>query len=96
MLGLDDPLFNFDYTFRFMRIFDANKLDLSKKIDLPLIHGVGDNDELFSIESAQELFDQISSNDKVFFIMKGVKHAVGFNEESFEDLINWMKVKFPI
>ncbi|MFX0010934.1 MAG: alpha/beta hydrolase [Candidatus Hermodarchaeota archaeon] len=96
MIGLDDPLFNFDYTLRFMRIFDANKLDFSKKILLPIIHGVGDNDELFSIDSAKELFDQLSSTDKVFFIMKGVKHAVGFNEENLEDLFNWLKVKFPI
>jgi acylglycerol lipase len=96
MLGLDDPLFNFDYTLRFMRIFDAKKLDFSKKILLPIIHGVGDNDELFSIDSAKELFDQLSSTDKVFFIMKGVKHAVGFNEKSLEDLFNWLKVKFPI
>jgi acylglycerol lipase len=96
MLGLDDPLFNFDYTLRFMRIFDANKLDFSKKILLPIIHGVGDNDELFSIDSAKELFDQLSSTDKLFFVMKGVRHAVGFNEESLEDLFDWLKVKFPI
>jgi acylglycerol lipase len=96
MLGLDDPLFNFDYTLRFMRIFDANKLDLSKQITLPIIHGVGDNDELFSIDSAKELFDQLSSTDKLFFVMKGVRHAVGFNEESLEDLFDWLKVKFPI
>jgi acylglycerol lipase len=96
MLGLDDPLFNFDYTLRFMRIFDANKLDLSKKINLPIIHGAGENDELFSVESAKELFNQISSDDKVFFVMKGVKHAVGFNEQSFDDLINWLKIKFPV
>ncbi|MFW9950891.1 MAG: hypothetical protein ACFFKA_12300, partial [Candidatus Thorarchaeota archaeon] len=94
--GLDNPLFNFDYTLRFMRIFDVNEIELSKKINLPIIHGIGDNDELFTIESAQELFNQISSDDKVFFVMKGVKHAVGFKEESFEDLINWMKNEFPL
>ncbi|NHJ25501.1 MAG: alpha/beta fold hydrolase [Candidatus Lokiarchaeota archaeon] len=96
MLGLDDPLFNFNYTFRFMRIFDAKKLELSKKIHLPIIHGIGENDELFSIESAQELFNQITTDDKVFFIMKGAKHALGFSEKSLDDLINWMKIKFKL
>ena len=93
MTGLDDPLFNFKYTLRFMKIFDAKKLNTTEKLKIPVILGVGDQDEIFTVESAQKLLDEIPSDNKKFFIISGGKHAV-FPEEGFIPLINWLKETF--
>ena len=92
--GLDDPLFNFKYTLRFMKLFSVKKFDLSEELDLPIILGVGELDELFSVESAKTLLEEINSNDKKFFTMPGAKHAEGFTEESFKKLQSWLTSKF--
>ena len=94
ILGLDDPLFNFKYTLRFMRLFDVKKFDMSEELDLPIILGVGEMDELFSVESAKSLLEEINSKDKEFFTMPGAKHAEGFTEESFKKLQSWLVSKF--
>jgi len=94
ILGLDDPLFNFKYTLRFMRLVSVQDLDLSEEIKCPVLLGVGEHDELFSVESAQSLLDEISCKDKKFFIMPGAKHAVEFTEESFKEIKSWLITKF--
>ena len=94
ILGLDDPLFNFKYTLRFMRLVSVQDLDLSEEIKCPVLLGVGEHDELFSVESAQSLLDEISCKDKKFFIMPGAKHAVEFTEESFKEIKSWLINKF--
>ncbi|MBY9014642.1 MAG: alpha/beta hydrolase [Candidatus Lokiarchaeota archaeon] len=94
ILGLDDPLFNFKYTLRFMRLVSVQDLDLSEEIECPVLLGVGEHDELFSVESAQSLLDEISCKDKKFFIMPGAKHAVEFTEESFKEIKSWLINKF--
>ena len=96
MLGLDDPLFNFKYTLRFMRLVGLKDLDFSEEIECPILLGVGEHDEIFSVESAQSLFDEISCKDKKFFIMPGAKHAVEFNEEVFNETKSWLKTKFSL
>ena len=93
--GLDDPLFNFNYTLRFMRLVSFKDLDFSEEIECPIILGVGEHDEIFSVESAQSLLDEIPSKDKKFFIMAGAKHAVEFSEEVFKEIKSWLSVKFP-
>ena len=92
--GLDDPLFNFKYTLRFMRLVSFQDLDFSEEIECPVILGVGEHDEIFSVESAQSLLDEIPSKDKKFFIMAGAKHAVEFSEEIFKDIKSWLSAKF--
>ncbi len=94
LLGLEDPLFNFKYTLRFMRLVSFQDLDLSEEIECPVILGVGEHDEIFSVESAQSLLDEIPSKDKTFFIMPGAKHAVEFTEAIFKDLKSWLITKF--
>ena len=94
ILGLDDPLFNFNYTLRFMRLVSFQDLNLSEEIECPIVLGVGEHDEIFSIESAQSLLDEIPSKDKTFFIMLGAKHAVEFTEEKFKDVKSWLIAKF--
>jgi len=94
LLGLDDPLFNFNYTLRFMRLVSFQNLDLSEEMECPIILGVGEHDEIFSVESAQSLLDEIPSKDKTFFIMAGAKHAVEFTEETFKEIKSWLSAKF--
>ena len=94
ILGLEDPLFNFKYTLRFMRLVSFKNLDLSEEIERPILLGVGEHDEIFSVESAQSLLDEISCMDKKFFIMPGAKHAVEFIEESFKEIKSWLIAKF--
>lgn len=93
--GLDDPLFNFNYTLRFMKLVKFQDLNFSEEIDCPIILGVGEHDELFSVESAQLLLDEIPCKDKKFFIMPGAKHAVDFTDEKFQELKSWLISKFP-
>jgi esterase/lipase len=92
--GLDDPLFNFNYTLRFMRLVSFQDLDFSEEIECPVILGVGEHDEIFSVESAQSLLDEIPSKDKKFFIMAGAKHAVEFSDDVFKELKSWLETKF--
>jgi len=94
ILGLDDPLFNFKYTLRFMRLVSIKDLDLSEEIDCPILLGVGEHDEIFSVESAQSLLDDISCKDKKFFIIPGAKHAIEFTEETFKEIKSWLNDKF--
>ena len=94
ILGLDDPLFNFKYTLRFMRLVGFKDLNLSEEIDCPILLGVGEHDELFSVESAQSLLDELPCNDKKFFVMPGAKHAVQFTEEKFKEIKSWLSSKF--
>ena len=94
ILGLDDPLFNFKYTLRFMRIISIKDLDLSEEIECPTLLGVGEHDEIFSVESAQSLLDELSCKDKKFFVIPGAKHAIEFTEESFKEIKSWLIAKF--
>ena len=94
ILGLDDPLFNFKYTLRFMRLVGFKDLDFSEEIDCPILLGVGEHDELFSIESAKSLLDELPCSDKKFFIMPGAKHAVEFTEDKFKEFKSWLNNKF--
>ena len=94
ILGLDDPLFNFKYTLRFMRLVGFKDLDLSEEIECPILLGVGEHDELFSVESAQSLLNELPCKDKKFFVMPGAKHAVQFTEDKFIEIKSWLNTKF--
>lgn len=92
MTGLDDPLYNFTYTLRFMRIFSAKKLKFPE-LTIPVIFGIGDHDEIFTVESAQSLFNEIPSDNKEFVVIPGANHAE-FPEGSFQELITWLTTNF--
>ncbi|MHA1328561.1 MAG: alpha/beta hydrolase [Promethearchaeota archaeon] len=93
MVGLDDPLFNFKYTLRFMKIFNLKNLKIPEKLEVPVIIAIGDNDEIFSIDSARDLFDKIPCSDKNLIIMPNTKHAE-FSSESFKELFALLMKKF--
>ena len=111
MIGVEDPLFNFAYSARFMSVLygapalagarmfregnlDSPNLRLRGKLRVPLLVGVGDQDELFSVEAARAFFDSIDADDKTFLAIPGAKHAV-FPPGSWAPLIAWALKKFP-
>ncbi|MFW9793566.1 MAG: alpha/beta fold hydrolase [Candidatus Thorarchaeota archaeon] len=93
MVGLDDPLFNFNYTFRFMRIVGLRDFVFPELGNMPFFVAVGDNDELFSVESCRELYDEIPSTNKMFHIAVGGRHAE-FPEGSMAPLGPWLDEQF--
>ena len=93
MTGLDDPLYNFSFTLRFMKIFNLNKVNFPGHLDIPVLLGIGENDELFTVESARSLFDEIPSGNKKFIILSGAKHAE-FPPDSWKELIEWLNSTF--
>ena len=93
MVGLDDPLFNFNYTYRFMKIVGLRDFTFPDLEDRPIFVGVGDNDELFSVEACRELFDEIPSTKKMFHIAIGGKHSE-FLPGSMDPLGLWLDQQF--
>jgi len=93
MVGLDDPLFNFRYTLRFMRIANIRDLEVPKELHIPFFVGIGDSDELFSVDSCRELFEEIPSDSKEFHVFPGGKHAE-FSEGSWVPLVTWLEKTF--
>jgi acylglycerol lipase len=93
MMGIDDPLFNFAYSPRFMTILNAKKVAFPPTIAVPIMMGVGEYDEIFSVEAARALFEEINASNKEFMIMPGAKHAV-FPEGSTNKLTTWLRENF--
>ncbi len=111
MTGAGDPLFNFDYSARFMsdlygapalrvaRMFregdlDSPNLKFRETLRIPLLVGVGEQDELFSVEAARSFFESIDAEDKEFLVVPGAKHAV-FPPGSWGPLVAWARREFP-
>ena len=93
MVGLDDPLFNFWYTLRFIRLVSFDDIEFPEKLDFPVFVGIGDSDELFSVDSCRELYEMIPSNSKEFYVAEGAKHAE-FPDSAWNPLVEWMDQKF--
>ena len=93
MVGLDDPLFNFNYTYRFMKIVSLRDFEFPNLENIPVFVGIGDNDELFSVEACRELFDEIPSSNKMFHVAVGGKHAE-FPPGSMDQLGIWLDDQF--
>ena len=93
MVGLDDPLFNFWYTLRFLRTLNPEKLKLPDTIDIPVYVGVGEMDELFAISSVESFADEINAQNKELHVIPGALHAV-FPEGSFNHLVEWLNRNF--
>ena len=93
MVGLDDPLFTFKYTLRFMRMVRFESVEFPEKLDFPVFVGIGDCDELFSVESCKELYELVPSDSKEFYISEGSKHAE-FPPGSWAPLIEWVEHNF--
>lgn len=76
-------------------IIDSPNLTPSGTIEIPLLVGVGDHDELFSVESSRALFDSLRANRKEFFVVPGGHHA-SFPPGSWTPIVDWMKRQYPV
>ncbi len=69
-------------------------LQFPDKLRVPLLVGVGEGDEVFSVEAERAFFDSIPADDKTFFEVPGATHAV-FPPGSWAPLVAWAREKFP-
>jgi len=72
---------------------DSPNLVVSGRLDIPVLVGVGDQDEIFPVDSVRALFDGIEWRRKEFIIIPGGRHAA-FPEGSLAQLIVWLRRSF--
>ncbi len=89
MTGLNDSLFNFKYTLRFLSMLNVKELKLAADLNIPVLVGVGDKDELFDVDKVKELYDAVPGNKKEFLVMKDTYHAK-IPTESWQQLVVWL------
>jgi len=80
---------------RMMRagLLDSPNLRFNRKLSVPLLLGVGDQDELFPVEGVKEFHDEIECDDKSFFVAPGAHHAT-WPSDSWGPLDEWLKHRF--
>lgn len=88
-----DPLFNFKYTLRFLTMLDVKQLRLPENMNIPVLVGVGDQDELFDVDKVKEFYDAVPGNKKEFLVMKNTTHAK-IPVESWEQVVAWLNKSF--
>lgn len=93
MIVRQDPLFNFHYTLRFLTMLDVKQLRLPKNLNIPVLVGVGDKDELFDIDKVKEFYNAVPGNKKEFLIMKNAIHA-RIPVECWEEVVAWLNKTF--
>ncbi len=97
MTGTDDPLFIFKYSPRFLNILSADrfmkKYQFPERLDFPVLVGIGEDDEIFTVETARAFFDEIPSEAKSFQVIPGAKHA---ETHAFcsPQVIDWLRQNF--
>jgi len=84
-----DTLFNFRYTLRFLTMMDVKKLRLPADLNIPVLVGVGDHDELFEVDKVKDFYNLIPGDKKEFFIMKNATHAK-IPVECWEEVVAWL------
>lgn len=89
----EDSLWNYRYTPRFVLMLDVKKLRLPADLNIPVLVGVGDNDELFAVDKVQEFYDMIPSTKREFFVMKNTTHAK-IPVEAWEEIVVWLDKTF--
>jgi len=89
MVVTKDTLFNFRYTPRFLTMMDVKELRLPKDLNIPVLVGVGDKDELFEVDKVKDFYNLIPGDKKEFFIMKNATHAK-IPLESWEEIVAWL------
>jgi acylglycerol lipase len=93
MIVSKDPLTNYRYTVRFLTMLDVKKLRLVNNLNIPVLVGAGDQDELFEVAKVKEFYDLIPGNKKEFLVMKNTTHA-RIPVESWEQVVSWLDKTF--
>jgi acylglycerol lipase len=74
-------------------VINSPNLRFREKLRIPLLVGVGENDELFTPQFVKEFFDEIDCDRKQFFVIPGARHAV-FPKDSWGPLASWLAKDF--
>jgi len=90
-----DTLFNFRYTLRFLTMMDVKKLRLPKDMNIPVLVGVGDHDELFEVDKVRAFYDSIPGNKKEFLVMEGATHAK-ISVANWEEVVDWLNRTYAL
>jgi len=73
---------------------DSPNLASFGKPGVPVLVGVGDQDELFSVDSAKAFYESIGCDRKAFFVIPGARHAA-FPPGSWGPLVAWLGKHYP-
>lgn len=95
MTGSNDSLFNFRYTLRFLTMLDVKQLRLPESLNIPVLVGIGDEDELFDIDKVKDFYNAVPGNKKEFLVMKNTTHAK-IPVESWGQVVTWLNKTFEI
>ena len=74
-------------------MLDVKKLRLPDSLNIPVLVGAGDKDELFEIDKVKDFYNLIPGNQKQFFVMKNATHAK-IQVESWEEIVVWLNNTF--
>lgn len=75
-------------------IVDSPNLTARRIEEMPVLVGVGDHDEIFSVESSRAFFDSLACPHKEFLVIPGARHA-GFPPGCWGPLVAWLTSHFP-
>jgi len=70
-------------------------LKLAGRPDLPVWAGIGDRDEVLTVEGAKEFCDGLDSRDKQFVVIPGGRHT-SFPPGAWTPLTAWLHARFPV
>lgn len=93
MVVSKDPLYNYTYTLRFVTMIPTKDLKIEQDLHVPIMVGIGDKDELFTVEKARELYERIPGNQKDFIVLKEMYHAK-IPVESWQACVHWLDKTF--
>jgi esterase/lipase len=74
-------------------MLDVKQLRLPGNMNIPVLVGVGDKDELFDVDKVKEFYNIIPGNKKEFLVMKNTTHA-RIPVESWEQVVSWLNINF--
>jgi acylglycerol lipase len=82
-----------------VRMLQRNEIDspnmvLPAGLDVPVFVGVGDQDEIFPVDSVKEFFDGIPGSRKEFVVIPGARHAT-FPQGAWGPLVAWLRKNYP-
>jgi acylglycerol lipase len=75
-------------------VIDSPNLHPTRQVGIPVLVAIGDQDEMFSIESSRGFFDKLDATRKEFLVVPGGHHA-SFPPASWGPLAVWLSDKFP-
>jgi acylglycerol lipase len=88
-----DTLWTYRYTLRFLTMMDVKQLRLPSNLNIPVLVGVGDRDELFEVDKVKDFYNLVPGDKKEFLVMKNATHA-RIPLESWEEIVAWLDKRF--